>query len=416
MKRLSAIISGIFLAAGVSFALPPQFNAVQCEGSAMPYPERKTGSVPDSLTPIMINHVGRHGARFASSSKRSEKLREELGKAAEASTITPDGERLLNLVKEVSAMSAGRWGALDSLGMAEQRALASRMYQAAPGLFEGATIEAVSSYAPRCIMSMDCFTHQLARLNNRVKIYTSSGRQNSPLMRPFDLDKDFIDFVAEMPYRQAYEEYFDSHIDPAAARRWLGDMPGLDDKRARDFVYTAYGFLAGLNAAGLAPALAEWFSPEEYNSLWSIDNLSQYLKRTATTYSSIPADIAADLLEDIINTSDEVVAGKAESRVQLRFGHAETLMPLLSLMQIPGCYYMTNYLDTVESHWQSFNVVPMAANLQLWLFKTAKGKVYARFDLNEVPVALLPGSDAIYIPWTDARNYLRHRLPYHRQL
>ena len=32
-------------------------------------------------------------------------------------------------------------------------------------------------------MSMYEFTHQLDRLNNSVEIYTSSGRQNSPLMR-----------------------------------------------------------------------------------------------------------------------------------------------------------------------------------------------------------------------------------------
>ena len=38
----------------------------QCQGSARPYPVPETIALcPDSLTPLMINHVGRHGARYA---------------------------------------------------------------------------------------------------------------------------------------------------------------------------------------------------------------------------------------------------------------------------------------------------------------------------------------------------------------
>ena len=42
-----------------------------CCGSARPYPvPAHTASYPDSLTPVMINHVGRHGARFPASPKQ----------------------------------------------------------------------------------------------------------------------------------------------------------------------------------------------------------------------------------------------------------------------------------------------------------------------------------------------------------
>ena len=90
-------------------------------------------------------------------------------------------------------------------------------------------------------------------------------------------------------------------------------------------------------------------------------------------------------------------------------------MPLLSLMRLRGCYYMTNYFDTVALHWKNFDIVPMGANLQMVLFKTDKGDYCVRFDLNERPVPLLPNSDEIYTPWQQAREYLVHCLPLHLQ-
>ena len=87
-------------------------------------------------------------------------------------------------------------------------------------------------------------------------------------------------------------------------------------------------------------------------------------------------------------------------------------MPLASLLRLPGCYYMTNYFDTVAQHWKDFYVVPMAANVQFIVFKAAKsGRYYVRTDLNEQPVTLLPNDKRIYVPWTEARNYMMRCLP-----
>ena len=150
---------------------------------------------------------------------------------------------------------------------------------------------------------------------------------------------------------------------------------------------------------------------EEYSRLWSCNNLSQYLTRTASTVSKLPADIASPLLGEIINSIDSVITGHNDAYVQLRFGHAETLMPLLSLMHLPGCYYMTDDFSLVSRHWCNFRVVPMASNLQLILFRSDSGRMYLRTDLNEVPVDLLVGSEEIYVPWEKARKYLVDCLP-----
>lgn len=387
-----------------------------CLGSAKPYPAPEEPSTyPDSLTPVFVNHVGRHGARYLSSAKTTVELTAFLNRADSAGVLAPLGKELLSLARYVADISHNRWGALDSLGMAEQRGIASRMFLSFPKLFINGKVNAISSYSPRCVMSMYEFTHQLDRLNNRVELYTASGHQTSPLMRPFDVDKSYIEWSASKEWDAPYNMFFETTAPASPARRLLTDPDFLSNKEALDMSWTEYKVLVGLPAMGMAIDLEKYFTRAELNSLWACENLGHYLRRTATTLSAEPALIASDLLLDLITTTDAAVAGGNRFNVELRFGHAETLMPLLSLMRLRGCYYMTNYFDTVGLHWKDFDVVPMAANLQMILFRTDKGGWCVRFDLNERALPLFPDSTQIYIPWEDAREYLVRCLPLHLQ-
>lgn len=412
---IATLLLSIFIARGAD-PTDTSYSFQQCEGSAMPYPvPAESVTLPDSLTAVFINHVGRHGARFPSSPKNVTTLIRELAKADSAKALTPAGEELLTLAKFVSETSRNRWGALDSLGMAEQRGIASRMFRNYGMLFNDTRVNAISSYSPRCVMSMYEFTHQLDRLNNHIEITTSSGRQNSPLMRPFDLDSDFIEWAKSGDWKAAYKMQFETMMPTAPARKLFKSeyAKEMTNDDARKVSYHAFKLLQGLSAMGLPSKMERYFTREEANQAWSCTNLSHYLERTASTLSTLPAEIAAPLLTDLLTTAEAAVEWKQQYAVMLRFGHAETLMPLLSLMHLDGCYYLTNYFDTVALHWKDFHVVPMASNLQMILVKSKSGKMYVRFDLNERPIPLLPGSDIIYTPWQQAREYLLRCIPLH---
>lgn len=412
---IATLLLSIFIARGAD-PTDTSYSFQQCEGSAMPYPvPAESVTLPDSLTAVFINYVGRHGARFPSSPKNVTALIRELAKADSAKALTPAGEELLTLAKFVSETSRNRWGALDSLGMAEQRGIASRMFRNYGMLFNETRVNAISSYSPRCVMSMYEFTHQLDRLNNHIEITTSSGRQNSPLMRPFDLDSDFIEWAKSGDWKAAYKMQFETMMPTAPARKLFKSeyAKEMTNDDARKVSYHAFKLLQGLSAMGLPSKMERYFTREEANQAWSCTNLSHYLERTASTLSTLPAEIAAPLLTDLLTTAEAAVEGKQQYAVMLRFGHAETLMPLLSLMHLDGCYYLTNYFDTVALHWKDFYVVPMASNLQMILVKSKSGKMYVRLDLNERPIPLLPGSDIIYTPWEQAREYLLRCIPLH---
>ncbi len=419
MRRILFSIIGLFIATTLINAADPTattYNNDECQGSLRPYPiPEQAYDYPDTLTPVFINHVGRHGSRFPASATNCLTLQRALIHADSIGSITPLGKQLLALTEFAIAQSNGRWGALDSLGLAEQRGIAARMFSNYPMLLNSGEVKAISSYSPRCLMSMYSFTHQLSRMNNKLEITASSGRSNSCLVRPFDVDQEYIDFRKNKEAMKPYEEYMQQTIPDAPLKRVLGNTYPYESIDVQSLALVEYYVIAGMSAMQVQCNASDYFTTDEYNRLWSCFNLRQYLQRTSTTVSTIPADIASPLLLDIISATDDIISGKSTLKASLRFGHAETLMPLLSLMRLDGCYYKTNYFDTVAKNWRDFEVVPMSANLQIILFKSAKGDYYIRVDHNETPVALIPNSAEIYIPWEKARDYLMRCIPIYYQ-
>lgn len=402
MRKIFLLIPALLpLLAGAQM-LPAEL----CQGSRRPYPEPDSiVAAPDSLVAVMINHVGRHGARYATSPKRFADITDAMTNA----DLTPFGEKVLSSVNNAVNVTDGRWGDLDSLGQAEQRGIARRLCLAYPQLVIGQNISAISSYVGRCVASMDAFTSTVRRFQSGLgSVRTQSGRQFNRLVRFFQTDSAYVRWAAEKPYKTVLDE-FTSKTTPGArlTDRVFRSLPeNLDPEK---FDADLYYCLSSQSAMGLPLTSMNLLTADEMNRLWQIDNLRQYLSRTSSTVSTLPADIAAPLLLDLIRSTDDFIAGRSTETVRLRFGHAETLMPLLSLMRLPDCYYLTHYFDTVSAHWQTWHVVPMASNLQMILFRSpASGRHYVRLDLNERPVAI---DGLTYIPWERLRAHLLSLLP-----
>lgn len=407
---LSALIS---FSATAADPAATSFDVSQCRGTYALYPaDVAPAAVPDSLTPVAISHLGRHGSRYPASSKSIDRLSEALEQASEAGSLTETGRRAVALIKQVRAKVAGQWGALDSIGMAEERAIASAMVKSYPSLFKGTRVEAISSFAPRCIMSMYAFTHQIARLNNTVEMTTASGREYSYLLRPFDADAEYREYRQSDGWQDVLEAFCRTDVPLAPLERAIGDLGSYSDEDARELALDYYKLVAGCAASGVPCNSSHFFTTEEYNALWQAENLRMYLLYSSNTVSTIPADMTSPLLTDIVAGLQAVADGNPDAApVVLRFAHAETLMPLLGLLKLKGCYYMTNYFDTVATHWQDFNITPMAANVQFVLFKSKRGRLYLKVMLNGRALPLLPGSEDIYVAWETARGYMERCVP-----
>lgn len=405
MRKLILLIAAIF---AINAAATSSFTTDQLLGSHRPYPAPDSiAQYPDTLRPFYISHVGRHGSRFPSSPSKASFIKFYLTHADTTGTITPKGRELMGTIDAVIARCNGRWGDLDSLGMAEQQGIAQRMYDNYPEVFAGDyPVEAIATYSPRAIMSMYAFTHKLAQNSHDVEITTSAGTRHSGILRPYDIDTAYIAYDKDGQWREVYNQFFASQCPTGVADRLIGDNPDISRDARQELSFAVYSLLSCFPAMGIDIDFADYFTDDELQRLWSIDNLDHYLLCSANTLSTVPAEIAIPLVYEIVEAADRVVEGRRPVAADLRFAHAETLMPLLSLLQIDGCHYLTHYFDQVAANWQDFNIVPMAANLQFIFFKTSRGDIYVRTDLNEHPITLIPGNAAIYLPWHTVRDYL----------
>ena len=407
MKRL-IIIGIISIIAATSYG----FTYDNGRASLSPYPEcTSIPEYPDSLTPIFINHVGRHGSRYPAGSFHTMTLKKALDEADSLNTITPLGKQLKEETERVIEATAGRWGELDTIGEKEHREIAGRMHQKYPQLLDSANISAISSDSPRSIMSMYFFTQQLAKSAEEINITTESGSKFTPLMRNYELDEAYQAYRNDTAYTAAYNRFAAANIPIEPILRVLGEEYPLDYSTVYDLALAEYYVSAGMNAMGLEHDASKYFTIDEYHKLWSVFNFRQYLLYSASLVSTRPAEIAAPLLQNIVATADSVVTGKLHIAAKLRFGHAETLMPLMALIQAPGCYYLTHYYDTLADNWKDYEMFPMAANLQLVYFKAPSGKIYVRAEYNEKPIQLLPGAESQYVDWNDLRLRFLELLP-----
>lgn len=417
---LALILSFSMIAAKPYSLLPPQYS-----GSMMPYDFSGSEIVPiwpDSLKPVYVAHVARHGARYITSAKKLEKLQEAISKARAEKTLTKEGERFDALLKSVLAATGDQWGLLSTVGAEEERRLASDLYTLLPDLLKNARVNAISTYVPRVVMTMYEFNHTLTVESSGISISASEGRCFSPLLRCFTADSAYAAYRDNGDWRQVSEKLMDSIVSAEPARRLLGNASGYSDKHFKKLTLDMYDVLQSLTAFGLPAPTDEFMSEADYRACWEVDNLEHYLRNTVTPLSRLAGEATAPLLARIISDAEASLGARMEANARKRagmapaqtegydanfyFGHAETLMPLLSLMRLPGCYSDSSDFSTIYEHWRDYDVVPLGANLNIILLESPGGNIYVTLRHNGRFVAPVSCMQEKIVDWNAYRSYL----------
>lgn len=423
LRRLLIAIS-VFLSVVASGAKHYDLLPSNFAGSMMPYDFSYTQTEAiwsDSLKPVYIARVARHGARYISSSKKLEKLQKAISKASAAGTLTKEGQKFSALLKSVENATGSQWGRLSEVGCREEERLAEDLYTLLPDLLKNARVNAISTYVPRVVMTMYQFNHELTALSSDIAITTSEGKQFSYLLRCFTADPAYSSYRDKGDWSKVTERMMDSIVSPEPARRILGNDPSLDDREFKKLSLEMYDVLQSLTAFGMPAPTDEFMSAEDYRSCWEVDNLEHYLRNTITPLSSLAGKASSPLLARIIADADASLSNRlldlsitkadmrhAESAARydanFYFGHAETLMPLLSLMHVPGCYDDSGDFATLADRWKDYDIVPLGANLDIILLADSMQRTYVALRHNGRFVAPMPGS--LIVPWSDYKAYL----------
>lgn len=356
-------------------------------GSMLPLRVPEAPAWPDGYEPFYVNHTGRHGARFMSSDKKARNLYERLSKAKEAGALTAKGRALLELTESVILASQGKWGTLTSLGQTQERQIASFTLSCMGESMKKGKAAACATYVPRVVMSMYEFCYSLSLLTSRLETSTAEGREFSPLLRFFAVDNSYVDFLQSPALNDLVARSKAETVPAAPAKALFTDGYARSDKDLRDMTYDAYSLLQSLPAMEMKGDPLKWFTPGEFTACWQQSNYEHWLERTGG-YSPIPLKSARILLDKIVEEVDAAAARRdGELKASLHFGHAETLMPLLALMRVPGMCWVSPSTslpgaETVSTHWRDSDVVPLGAFVQIQLARDNRGDVYGRIIVN----------------------------------
>lgn len=363
-------------------------------------------ATPDSLTPFHAEYIARHGARFLSSQNKTQPLMEALVKARQCHHLSSEGMEFMRYLQTVEQTNNGRWGDLSPIGSEEERLLANRIFSLLPNLaLDAIRVNAISSYVPRVVASMYDFTSQLSYLNDQLDIATDEGPQYNTLLRPFEADTDYARYRKDGDWMPVYEDFVERYVSPIPALRLINE-PNLTDTDLRNLTMMIYGVLSANRAAGLPAPTTQWLSEKEYAQCWAADNLQRYLRNCVSPLSTLPAKAASPLLHRIISAADKAAAQgpSGTDAVNAYFGHAETLLPLLSLMKLNGAFALPLDWQQLAGEWKVQDLTPLAANLIIILSKAPSGTVYATLQLNGKTIPPYHGAPET-VPWNELRDH-----------
>lgn len=367
-------------------------------------------AVPDSLTPVFLTHIGRHGARFMTSDANAKSLQQNVDKSK---LKTREGVAMLRLIAEIDSVTADRWGQLTAVGEREQCAVADLCRRVAPRLFDCGNVCAVSTYVPRAVMSMYSMCHRFSELSYDVEIATSEGREYDGLLRFFKTDSVYARYIASGDWHRVYDEYVARHVPTAPAERLLGQMSkNVTTAHLRQLTMDIYAVIQSLPAAGIKAPDVEFLTPEEMRQCYYASNLSHALVRADNHLTSLPDSAAAPLLRNILDGIDNALNTPGYARASLRFAHAETVMPLFSLMRLPGCFIARDATpEVIARGWKTADISPLGANLIVVIYAAPSGRHYARVLLNGRDIDVLGRGDSVYVPWSALHAFWLSCLP-----
>ena len=411
-----AVLGSIPLQAGVRDDLKahPKMSANNYQA----YPDTVLPAItaaPAGYEPFFINHYGRHGSRWLINEKKYTYPLQMLEKGERNGKLTRRGQEVLDVLREVHEASRGRLGELSDIGAEQHQGIARRMYQNFPQVFkDGAPVVARSTVVIRCILSMQNEVDVLASLNPRLKITTDASEAEMYYM-------NYSDSVVR-PLRASQRDLVNSCM-----KKWINPEGMLkklfnDQKFARDSIDDARKLMVYLmEVAGNMQShhqfeqvnLYDLFSDDDIYSVWRYNNAYWYILSGETPLTQCRVDyMEANLLRNFIEDADKATTADRIPGASLRFGHESVVLPLCCLMGLNGADYRTTDLETLDQHWQTYKIFPMAANIQFVYFRKAGSDDILMLPLLNEHEATLPVQTDVapYYHWSDVRDYFIDKL------
>ena len=378
-------------------------------------------AAPAGYEPFYIDHYGRHGSRWLTNAKTYHRPVAELRKAQEEGMLNMQGQRLLKLLTQVDEASQLREGDLSDIGAEQHQQIAERMFRNFPQVFQGdARIDARSTVIIRCILSMQNETMRLRSLNPDLRITTDASYHDMYYMG-WGYGEDTLANDLRKSVDPISNDMYAKLLDP---KRFVAQLvndtawaaANLNGRQLMRDVFDVAGSLQGHHAFNDIN-LYNYFSNSEIFELWRLKNIYWYIHwANAPQNGNRMPFIERALLQDMIEKADNAVA-TGEHGASLRFGHETCVLPLACLMELDSVNYSCDDLEALHEHWQDYNTIPKACNIQMVFYRpigstgNRPDDILVKVLLNEHE-AQLPATpvNGPYYRWSDLRQYYEKKL------
>lgn len=364
---------------------------------------------PAGFTPVFTENVSRHGSRAATDSGDGDLLLPLWDKAEAQGQLTRIGEEFGPKARALQdAMAAVGYGDLSARGQQEMRSTARRMQQRLPGLFariarDGEKIDVVSSGQGRAVDSANLYAGALGDTDPALK----------PLIGATRTDRDLL-YFHKAPGGAAYRDYIANDQRLAQTLTSLTDQPRThqaaagvlrrifkdafvqqipDQVAAAQAVYNLYAIAPAMSEespGGRGWGMDRFLSRRDASWFGYLSDVEDfYEKGPGFADSDITYKMAGVLLDDLFQQVEAVRAGTSDLGAELRFTHAEEIIPLAALMGLPGSTRAATpdqpytYADNA---WRGASVAPLGANIQWDVFEK-NGRYLVRMLYNEKETA-----------------------------
>lgn len=369
-------------------------------------------AIPDSLTPVYIDYVARHGARYLTSESKVTACEKMLKMASERGSLTRAGKSFAELLEAVRSHTAGQWGMLSPIGKEQELRLGREMAEMYPQVFAaaGASVASVASYVPRVVETMDQFTIAIADVYQGIDTKAASGKAYDHLTRFFVTDAAYDNWRLHGEWKAVYDDFVERNVPAGPALRLVGKESGLTDAQLRRLTYDMYKVLQGMRAASLPAPSTEWMTEAEYRACWEATNLEKYFQYSISPLSDIPARGASFLLYSWLDTMALLEAGQLAPGLSGVFGHAETLLPFFALLGIEETIAAPADYDRLADEWSDAILTPLAANIAVIYSRAPSGQLYASMRLNGRNISPVNRPSRLNVPLSELRDYWLTRL------
>ncbi|MEY9992483.1 hypothetical protein ABIE67_004515 [Streptomyces sp. V4I8] len=370
---------------------------------------------PAGFTPVFTENVSRHGSRAATDGEDADLVLALWKKAEAAGRLTAKGKQFGPKVAALqSAMSTVGYGDLSGRGGREIHDTAVRMEKRLPGLFrriagDKEKIDVVSSGQGRAVDSANLYAAGLAEADPALK----------PLIGPTRTDVDLL-YFHKAAGGAAYRDYIANDQRLASTLKSLTDQP-TTHRAARDVLKKLFkgdfvdqlsdddrvaAATAVYHLYAIAPAMSDespggkGWGMERFiskrDAAWFgylSDAEDFYEKGPGFAGSDITYEMADVLLDDFFQQAEAKRAGTSDLGAELRFTHAEEIIPLAALMGLPGSTKGATAerpYTYADNAWLGASVAPLGSHIQWDVFR--KGDTYlVRMLYNEKETAFKAG-------------------------